>query len=345
VLLLVTGKGLVVLLVAFAARNSFDIALRTAAQLAQAGEFGLVLTGLASELKLIGDDVFQVTLSAMLVSMFVAPFLIERVARLSGQMARGDWAHKAASVHEVAVAGFGLDQHVIICGFGRTGSMLARELHAGKSTIVVIEPDHDRYVEAKALGYLCLHADATEESVLKKAGISRARALASVVSSDPVNVFITLSARSLNTGIQIIARGEAPSTEKKLLQAGANAVVLPAHIGAEQIASMILFPAIANVIQGAERRRQMETDMRALGLEVEVAIVAEGSAFAGRTVDEIERRAERTFFIIAIEKAGSGIIDRPDPDTRIYPGDGVTILGRGGRADAMECFDAPVATL
>jgi len=128
VLLLVGGKGVVVLLVAFSARNSPDVALRTAAQLAQAGEFGLVLTGLAHRLGLVGDDVFQVTLSAMLVSMFLAPFLIERVARLSGQMAKGDWAHKAASIHEVAVAGFGLEQHVIVCGYGRTGSRIAEFL-------------------------------------------------------------------------------------------------------------------------------------------------------------------------------------------------------------------------
>ncbi len=121
VLLLVVGKSLAVLAVAFAARNSLDVALRTAAQLAQGGEFGLVLIGLALDLKLIGIDVFQVTLAAMLLSMFLAPFLIEHMARLGGQMARGDWAHKAMAIHDIAVAGFALEDHVIICGYGRTG--------------------------------------------------------------------------------------------------------------------------------------------------------------------------------------------------------------------------------
>ena len=154
-----------------------------------------------------------------------------------------------------------LHDHVVICGFGRTGSMLARELKAGKAQFVIIEPDHDRYVEAKELGYLVIHGDAAEEAVLKQAGIERARALATVVASDPANVFVTLSARALNSEVQIIARGEEPSTEKKLFQAGASAVVLPAHVGAEQIASMILFPSISSVIQSAERRRQMELDL------------------------------------------------------------------------------------
>ena len=233
-----------------------------------------------------------------------------------------------------------LKNHVIICGFGRIGNMLAKELRAGKADLIIIEPNADRFAEAKALGYLCIHADAIEESALKQAGIDRARALA-VVSSDPVNVFITLSARSINNSILIIAHGEEPSTERKLFQAGANAVVLPAHIGAEQVASMILFPAIAGVIQYSERRRQMELDFRTLGLEIAIAVAAEGSAFTGLTVEEIERQAEGTFFIVAIEQAGTGAADRPLPTTCIKPGDGVTILCRGGRPNPLNKFSQP----
>ena len=110
VFLLVTGKGLVVLLVAALSRSRLDVGLRTAAQLAQAGEFGLVLIQLGFSLKLIGQDVFQLTLSAMLVSMFVAPFLIEWAARFSGQIARGDWAHKAKTLHDIAVGAFSMEK-------------------------------------------------------------------------------------------------------------------------------------------------------------------------------------------------------------------------------------------
>lgn len=92
----------------------------------------------------------------------------------------------------------GLENHVIVCGYGRTGNMLARELARGKARLVIIEPNQSRCLEAKAMGFLTINADAIEESVLRQAGISRARALASVVSSDPINVFIMLSARSLN---------------------------------------------------------------------------------------------------------------------------------------------------
>ncbi len=234
-----------------------------------------------------------------------------------------------------------LKDHVIVCGFGRIGGMLATELRAGKAGFVIIEQDGERCADIRGRGFLCLQADATDEAVLESAGIHHARALASMVPSDAVNVFITLSARALNPSLQIIARAESPTTERKLLQAGANAVVMPAHIGAEQVASMILFPAMSGAVLLSERRRQMELDLRTLGLEIEMVVAAEGSAFAGLTVAEIEAQAERHFFIVAIEKAGSGKAEPPLPDTRISPGDGVTLLGRGGRSAAVARFAGP----
>lgn len=113
---------------------------------------------------------------------------------------------------------------------------------------------------------------------------------------------------------------------------------MPAHIGAEQVASMILFPALASLLQFNDRRRQMELDMRMMGLEFEAVVAAEGSAFAGLTVDEIERAAENHFLIVAVERAGVDMVERPDGSTRIHPGDGVTLLGRGGRAEAVRRF-------
>jgi len=233
-----------------------------------------------------------------------------------------------------------LRDHVIICGFGRTGSMLARELKEAKTRLVILESTPEHCAEARDLGFLCMQADATEENVLTQAGIRYAHTLATVVSSDAVNVFITLSARALNPDLQIIARGELPATERKLLQAGANAVVMPAHIGAEQIASMILFPAIAAMIPSLERRRAMEQDLRSLGLELEVVLAAEGSRFVGMSVEEVERSVEGSFLIVAIEHAGSSRVERPVPSTILRAGDGVTLLGRGGRAELVSQFGA-----
>jgi trk system potassium uptake protein TrkA/voltage-gated potassium channel len=232
----------------------------------------------------------------------------------------------------------GLQNHTIICGYGRIGQQLARGLRAGGMAFVIVEMSAERCAEAKAAGFMCLQADASDEAVLEQAGVRRARTLASVVPSDALNVFITLSARSLNAAVQIIARAEFPATERKLLQAGANAVVMPTHIGAELVASLILFPGLASLTAFNERRAQMEAAMRAVGLEFEVVAAEPGSAFAGRTVQEIETASPGQFLIIAVERAGQTGVERARPDMRINPGDGVTLIGRGGRAAAVARF-------
>jgi trk system potassium uptake protein TrkA/voltage-gated potassium channel len=215
--------------------------------------------------------------------------------------------------------------HVIVCGFGRIGLMLTRELHAGGVAFVVVERDEIRAREAQDLGYLCLNLDATEEDSLVRAGIAHARAVATVLPDDAANVFITLSARSLNRELTIIARGEVTSTERKLLQAGADRVVLPAHIGAERMAELLLFP----VLEGAAGP---QNDLRRLGLEQEIVLVESGSPWAGLTVGEIEARADEAFLIVEMQRRASGARERPNAATRLAPGDGVLVVGRSTRA-------------
>ena len=227
--------------------------------------------------------------------------------------------------------------HVIVCGFGRIGQMLCRELHAGRASFVVLERSEKRFEEARALGYLCLLADATDEDRLREAGIARARTLATVLPDDAANVFITLSARSLSRDLVIIARGEAPSTEMKLRHAGANEVVLPAHIGAERVAELILYPGALTVDRQTPRMRQMEAELRRLGLDFET-VVAEAGGLAGLSVEDAERRGQGGFLVVAIERQGRPDTQRPDPHSRIQAGDGVMIVGRGGRARMMAAF-------
>jgi len=233
-----------------------------------------------------------------------------------------------------------LRDHVIVCGFGRIGSMLARELKAGGVQFVILERSAERLEEIRELGYLCMHGDAADETMLQQAGIEHARVLATVLPDDAVNVFITLTARSLNKSMTIIARGEAPSTVSKLLYAGANEVVLPAHIGAERVAEMILYPNATKAMRHGVPTDEMERELHGLGLELELVVAAKGSAFVGRTVDEIEHHVGPAFFIVAIDRPGSQMITRPDGATRIEPADGVVILGRANRAEALRGFEA-----
>ena len=237
-----------------------------------------------------------------------------------------------------------LRNHVIVCGFGRIGAMVARELQAARAKFVILDLDTDRIEEARTLGYLCRHADARDEAILQQAGVEHARALATVLPDDAANVFITLSARNLNKSMMIIARGEAPSTVSKLRYAGANEVVLPAHIGGERIAEIILYPAAAEAMQHGDASRAMEKDLLRLGLELELVVAETGSAFAGRTVDDIEAEVGPAFFIVAIDRSSGEMIGRPEGATRIEPADGVVILGRTNRAEALRGFQARPAS-
>lgn len=228
-----------------------------------------------------------------------------------------------------------LKDHVIVCGYGRIGQMLAHELKAGGAQFVVLERSDKRAEEARNHGYLTVQADATDETGLKLVGIDRARTLATVLPDDAANVFITLSARSLNRSIEIIARGEVPSTEKKLRHAGADKVVLPTHIGAERIAEMILFPEAARATRDSGKSRDFERTLNSYGLQMETVIAAEEGAFAGMTVAEIERKSNEAFFIIQLKHRNGTTIAHPPPNMRVEIGDGIVVVGRDGVAGLL----------
>jgi voltage-gated potassium channel len=240
-----------------------------------------------------------------------------------------------------------LTDHVIICGYGRIGQMLARELQAGKCDFVIVERGDSRMTAARELGFLSLQGDATDEDVLRLAGISRARALATVLPDDAANVFITLSARSLNRELTIIGRGEAASTEGKLIQAGADRVVLPTRIGAERMAELLLYQDVAKVLSGikAGDLDRLGRDLRRLGLEVEVVAAETGSRSVGATISELEAIAAGTFLVVALERQNGEILLQPASNVAVQEGDGVAIVGRPGRAQTVvSLFARPVAT-
>jgi voltage-gated potassium channel len=224
-----------------------------------------------------------------------------------------------------------LSDHVIICGFGRIGVALAKALKDGGSHFVVLEQNERRVTEARDAGFLCLQADATSEEALQDAGIDRARILATVLPNDAANVFITLSARNLNPSIEIIARGDAVSTERKLLHAGADKVVLPTHIGAERIAEIILFPETTRFVRDSEGTRELERSLRNLGLAIEVVVVPESGALTGLTIEDIETRARGAFFVVQLNPRDGDPITAPDKALRAEAGDGLVVVGRSGQ--------------
>jgi voltage-gated potassium channel Kch len=234
-----------------------------------------------------------------------------------------------------------LSDHVIICGFGRIGVALVHALDAARAGFVVLEQDEARASQAREAGFLCIHGDAANETVLHAAGVTRARALATGLPADAVNVFITLSARALNPDLLIIARGEEPSTERKLLQAGANKVVLPTHIGAERIADLILFEESTRLIDSLERTHGFQRALRTFGMELEVVTAVQNSAAVRMTVGAIERQARGTFFVVQINRQDGDIHTDPPSSAVVREGDAVVVIGRAARSEALAALFEP----
>lgn len=219
-----------------------------------------------------------------------------------------------------------LKGHTIICGHGRLGTILARELHLAGKDFVVIDADLERLQEAESNGYLVLRGDATEEDILEQAGIARAATVATVLSEDAINVFVTITARAMNSTVKIIARGENPRTEKKLFGCGANQVILPTAIGAQKMAQLIVRPTAENLLQSIHEQSTMGEDLRQIGLQFNELEVLAGTELAGKTLGAIEVRGNHGFLIVGIRHSDGTTNLNPSPATVLHHGDVVVVL-------------------
>ena len=189
-----------------------------------------------------------------------------------------------------------LSDHVIVCGFGRIGEVLTSDLKHSHREFVVIDSSTERFEAAKSLGYLCICGDATSDEMLLRAGIERARTLVSSLPSDADNVFITLTARTLCPDVQILSRAEHPTTERKLLQAGANKVIMPAIIGAHRLERLITRPSTAHLIE-------LVSESSFLDLELDEITLPDECRLIGVTVASTEAHRTHRLLVVAVRQA------------------------------------------
>ncbi len=221
-----------------------------------------------------------------------------------------------------------IKDHYVICGFGRIGHIICRELGAKKVPMVVIDnnPETRQILEEGKFPFI--NDDATSEDVLIEAGIERAKGLVSVVASDADNLFITITARGLNPGVFILARAEEEHTEKKLLRAGANRVCLPYLIGGQKMAQSIIKPAVTDFLEFTFHNRGM-------GLEMEELLVSEESRLNGVNLMNSGIRQEMNVIFVAIRKKDGRMKFNPSSETRIESGDTLISLGKSDDLDRL----------
>jgi voltage-gated potassium channel len=251
------------------------------------------------------------------------------VGGLFQMLAEGE-INKALAVRRMNQEIESLQEHIIICGFGRIGQILARKLRQAKQPFILIDSNPERISQAQAQGYLIIEGNAADESILERVGIGRAKVLATVLPEDALNVFITLTARELNSNLIIIARGELPSTEKKLKLAGANQVVLPATIGAERMAHIITHPAALDFLGEDESRRDLNELLAQIELQLDELIITGNSPFANQPISQMEARGQGAFIVVAIRQPDGNMVVHPSHEWLLQEGDTVILMGHRG---------------
>jgi voltage-gated potassium channel len=211
-----------------------------------------------------------------------------------------------------------LSQHYIVCGLGRVGRGAAEELQRAGVPFVIVDQDEQRLAWAAAQKMLLLPGDATRDETLRQAGIDRARGIVCALASDADNLFLTLSAKSLNSRLMISARANERETEMKLRRAGADSVVAPYNHTGARLAQSILRPHVSEFL---------DFTTGGLGPNVGIEQVSVAEHFQARTLQDLHIRRELGIMVLAIRRASGEMDLNPGPDHAVHGGDHLIVMG------------------
>jgi voltage-gated potassium channel len=222
-----------------------------------------------------------------------------------------------------------LTDHYLVCGFGRIGEVVCRELASKPVPFVVLEQQEERVREAEAAQYLVLQGDATEEKTLLAAGIMRAKGLFAALTTDAGNVFITLTAKELNPALFVVARAENERSERTLLRSGADKVISPYAMGGHRMAQAALRPAVVDIIDLATHHYSLELQLEEIG-------VPASSPCKGMTLQDSHLWAQPGIIIVAIKRASGKMLFNPGSEETIEAGDSVVALAEAPQLKEIE---------
>ncbi len=216
-----------------------------------------------------------------------------------------------------------LTGHYIVCGYGRLGQRISRDLLDGGRDVVVVDRRDDRAEQLREAGLLHVQDEAQEEHALLVAGIARAAGLVLVLPNDADNVFVALTAREMrpDPSLFVVARTNEQTSVRKLLRAGADKVISPLDIGADRIAQTILRPQV-------DRFMEQVLGVDSLDFDLEEALVAKGSALAGRSLADVDFRRRFDAIVVAVHNVDEGRwLFNPDALVPLRAGDTLIVLG------------------
>ena len=324
--------------------NESPVAMRTALGLAQGGEFGFVLLAQAGSLSLVQGATLQIVLAAVVLSMMIAPIIIQFTDTITRRLCGGEWAGRAKELQDIAVKSFGADAHLIICGYGRSGQSLARLLESENIPYMALDVDPARVKAAAAAGESVVYGDAARREVLKAAGLKRARALVITFASLPGAMKILAVVQELRPDLPVVVRTLDDTDLDALKQAGAAEVVPEVLEGSLMLAShalLLLGVPLTRVLKKLRGVREQRYGLLrgffrgATDEEAELSetaqprllsvLVTEQAAAAGQTLAEtgvLELGVE----VIAVRRRNIRGLD-PQPETRVMVGDVLVLRG------------------
>lgn len=215
--------------------------------------------------------------------------------------------------------------HTIVCGIGRVGRAIARELTEAGHEVIVVDAQAERLAD---LPYTAVHGDATLDSTLRAAGITEARALVAALETDADNLFVTLSGRSLRSDLFIVARAREEESVSKLERAGADRVVNPQELGAQRMASFVAQPNVADYVDIVMHERDRSFRLQ----EVDVP---NGSPVAGRSLDQLDLRASTGAMVFAVRSPDGSFVTNPDPALVLATGQVLIAIGNDEHLEAL----------
>ncbi|MBC7332637.1 MAG: potassium channel protein [Synergistetes bacterium] len=206
-----------------------------------------------------------------------------------------------------------MENHCIVCGFGRTGQEISKRLP--KESLVIVDSDINKVTTARELGLIAIHGDATEEEILEMAGVTKAKTLIACTDRDSSNAFTIIIAKDLNPKIHTIAILRNPSGKTKLRRAGANLLLSPYEDMARKVSIAIRNPELADFVEIASKKETL------LIKKLEIS----DTPFIGKTLEELDLRKKTGCTVIAIERNGELIL--PSPTLSLEKGDTLYIIG------------------
>lgn len=223
-----------------------------------------------------------------------------------------------------------MENHIIICGFGRNGQQAAHELLALKQSFLVIEDKHDIILNNLGEDYRFVEGDATNDDVLMNANITAAKALITTLPNDADNLFVALTARSLNPNLIIISRATNERSEKKLKMAGVDNIVMPERVGGAHMATLVAKPDVMEFLERLSVHGDAPTNLEEITCsELPVAML-------DKTIYEIGIRKKTGANIIGLKNADGEFILNPSPDLRVTKGSKLFVLGTPEQISSMK---------